>query len=172
MGKQADRANRFFASELSTLKQETRSWILQIFDEVCPDYFWERPAAKRGGYHPAFADGPRRARSPRQVRLLVGQGILSSVLRQRQRDDTGPLYDVVIAALIIHDIVKDGDEKRTIPKAPEPMGKYHGVEMMEALFHRVLGGKEAHRGSVVDHGRGGSAHGRLDAAREVSALES
>jgi hypothetical protein len=108
------------------------------FDKVCPEYFWERPAAKRGGYHPGFTDGDGGLAATSST---PAGGVACSVEPSPatwQGEDVGPLYDVVIAALIIHDVVKDGDAGRTIPKAPFPMGKYHGVEMMEAIFHRVL----------------------------------
>ncbi len=53
------------------------------------------------------------------------------------------LLDLGIASLLLHDVVKDGDPGRTIPKATFKMGAYHGVEMMEAIRERVLPGKQA-----------------------------
>jgi hypothetical protein len=143
MGQQADRAAKFFANELSWIKKpEIRQFVLDAFDKICPDYFWERPAAKRGGYHPGFTDGDGGLCRHVKYACWWGNQLCRAFSGNGQGEDVGPLHDVVIAALILHDVVKDGDAGRSIPKSPFPMGRYHGVEMMEALFHRVLNAQQ------------------------------
>jgi hypothetical protein len=141
MGPQAQRASRAFAQELSTIKdQAIRAFVFDVFDKVCPDYFWDRPASK-AGYHPAFVCGP--AGLVRHVKYACwwGTQMCRAMSGNGTGDDVGPYHDVVIAALIIHDMVKDGDEGRTRPKTTIRMTNYHGVELMEAIIDRVFAGR-------------------------------
>lgn len=142
MGPHGDKAARVFAEELSWIKsQEIRSFVLECFDKICPQYFWERPASKRGFYHPKFVDGDGGLVRHVKYACWWGNHMCRAFSGNGQNEDTGPLFDVVIAALIMHDMVKDGDEGRTNGKPPHKATAYHGVELMEAIWHRVLGAR-------------------------------
>src|SRR4051812_26055815 len=128
MGPQGDKAARNFAEELSLIQdQAIRAFVLDCFDKICPDYFWERSAAKGGRYHPKFVDGVGGLVRHVKYACFWGSQFCRAFSGCGKGDDAGPLHDVVVAALIMHDMVKDGDEGRTIPPSAHKMGAYHGV---------------------------------------------
>lgn len=139
-----DRAFRFFGPEFAEIKdQRIKDFTRRCFDVVCPDYFWVRAASKSGKYHPSFVTGDGGlARHVKYVCYWVGQNS-RAWSGNGQGDDIGPqnLFDCAMSAAIMHDMVKEGDPGRRLKPTTIPMINYHGVELMEAIYDRVLGGK-------------------------------
>lgn len=141
------RAARAFGPELAYISDPAiKGFVIQCFDTVCPDYFWVRPASKMGVYHPSFVSGDGGLCRHVKYGIWWLNQLLRAFNGSGQGDDVGPrdIADPAYAAMILHDVVKDGDEKRTLPKSPHKIARYHGVEMAEAIWHRVLGGKAEH----------------------------
>jgi hypothetical protein len=138
------RAQRAFGPELAKISdQRIKDFVIRCFDTICPDYFWERAASKRGVYHPKFVDGVGGLVRHVKYGCFWLDQFCRAFNGSGQNDDKGPLdvYDSAMAAMIMHDMVKDGDDGRTIPKSPHKISGYHGVEMMDAIWVRVLDGK-------------------------------
>lgn len=138
------RAARVFGPELAKIgDQRVKDFVIRCYETICPDYFWERPASKRGIYHPAFVDGPGGLVRHVKYGCWLVEQLVRAFSGNGKNEDLGPpqIFNSCMAAMIMHDMVKDGDPGRTIPKAAHPMGAYHGVELAEAIWLRVLGGK-------------------------------
>lgn len=97
-------ASEVFADELKLIKsQEVRDFVLRVFDTMTPDYFWTCPASTSGKYHPQVSLGE--GGLVRHTKLAVWWG----VELMRMYDPTPEQYDAVVAALILHDLRKNGD---------------------------------------------------------------
>ena len=84
---------------------------LRIFVSDClskaPDYFYTMPASTTGKYHPAYCLGE--GGLVRHVKAAVALAV--DLFRLEQYDNDYVNKDLVIAALILHDIVKKNPEK-------------------------------------------------------------
>jgi hypothetical protein len=94
-----------FKNELNLISnQEIKTFIIKVFNEICPDYFWEVACSSSGKYHPQVALGI--GGLVRHVKLAVWWG--EELLKTWPDDLPGIVHDEVIAALLIHDMVKRG----------------------------------------------------------------
>lgn len=91
-----------FSDELKLIRDtKVKQFVIDIFNELCPDYFWTCPCSTSGKYHPQFALG--KGGLIRHVRSAIWWGIeLSRALETEQYNDE------MIAALLLHDLIKNG----------------------------------------------------------------
>ena len=98
-----------FTYELNQIKnKEIRDWVISIFHDYAPDYFWDCPASLSGKYHPALSLG--KGGLVRHTKLAVYWGIeLYSAL---PNDNFST--DEIIAALLLHDLQKNETHVNTM----------------------------------------------------------
>ncbi len=99
------KAETIFAHELNLIHDKTiKNFVIECFDKLCPDYFWTCPCSTTGKYHPQVSLGV--GGLVRHTKLAVWWGI--ELLRMWPLiPDTS--YDEIIAALILHDMLKNGE---------------------------------------------------------------
>ena len=105
-----------FKKELSYINSETlRNSIIDILDNVVPDYFYEIPASSTGKYHPKYALGPGGLVRHTQaaVRIAADLFVLTNYTDMHK--------DFIIAALILHDTFKCGETYNKYTKANHPV---------------------------------------------------
>jgi hypothetical protein len=146
--KHSERAQQVFAEELSWItRADIRQFVLDVFDRFGHDYFWQREASLSGKYHPAVSLGMQGL--VRHVKLACwwGKELIRAHLVGPKDKGTGLHGDHVIAALILHDLMKEGDP--TLTSQPERIGYggntlingCHGVDLANAITTRMLNGK-------------------------------
>ena len=103
--------DKVFEYELSLIKStEIKQFVLDVFDKLCPDYFWTCPCSTSGKYHPQVSLGE--GGLVRHTKLVVWWGIELA----RALDDSpelrgiprNQLHDEIIATLLLHDMIKNG----------------------------------------------------------------
>jgi len=93
-----------FKQELGLIHDtEIRDFVVDVIDTMAPGYFWTSPASTTGKYHPQLSLGE--GGIIRHTKLAVWWGVEF----MRTEEVTGLEHDVVIAALILHDLKKNGD---------------------------------------------------------------
>lgn len=111
---------KIFEKELNLIKNEDlRVFVIGVLDTV-PEYFFHIPASSTGKYHPAYALGE--GGLVRHVRAAVW---IAQELFNMDTDWTQGMKDTVIAALILHDCMKNGDgkDKYTVTEHPLLMAR-------------------------------------------------
>ncbi len=105
------RVKEVFSDELLMIEnKELREFVIWAFDKFAPDYFWTCPCSTSGKYHPKVSLGV--GGLVRHTKLAVWWG--EELLRTKEMwpelvdHDTDHLHDEVIAALLLHDLVKNG----------------------------------------------------------------
>ena len=95
-------AERYFAEELAYIQnKEIKEFVLDVFDKLCPDYFWTVPCSTSGKYHPQVSLGI--GGLIKHTKLAVWWGIeLSKALEMEQ------YHGEMVAALLLHDLIKNG----------------------------------------------------------------
>ena len=104
-----------FLEELELIKNDEIREITARLLDGAPDYFWHVAASSSGKYHPAYALGE--GGLVRHVKAAVRFAHHLFVIN----DFTDKEQDYIIAALLLHDVLKhgkDGDEGRTVFKHP------------------------------------------------------
>lgn len=130
-----------------------RDSVLKMADTCCGDYFWTRPAAKNNRYHPECSCGE--GGLIRHVQYACWWGL--EMMRSKDvypegksafdNDAVTIHHDVVLAALIVHDMMKEGDPLHAnLPERQGDAGRRlilgcHGVDMAAAILRNVYGGK-------------------------------
>lgn len=96
------KAEVVFADELRMIKDDKiKQFVLDVFEKLCPDYFWTCPCSTSGKYHPQYALG--KGGLIRHVKSAIWWGIeLSRALEMEQ------YHDEMVAALLLHDLIKNG----------------------------------------------------------------
>lgn len=95
--------NGRFTVELNYIEDENiRRFISRCLD-MAPDYFFEMPASTTGKYHPAYTLG--KGGLVRHVKAAVR---IAAELLQIEQYNNLP-KDEIIAALILHDVIKKGN---------------------------------------------------------------
>lgn len=149
----AELLNKYFAPELDSITDVSiRDLVVRSATELCGDYFWTRPAAKNNRYHPSVSCGDLGL--VRHVKYACWWG--EEIMRALDVYPEGQTafgnaktknHDSVIAALILHDMMKEGDPDKA--GQPERSGnpgrshimRCHGIDMADAMFRKVLGGQ-------------------------------
>ncbi|KKK72360.1 hypothetical protein LCGC14_2904650 [marine sediment metagenome] len=101
-----------FLDELQKIQNhDIRKFVLWVFDKFCPYYFWTCPCSTSGKYHPKVSLGV--GGLVRHVKLAVwwGEELLrtAKMFPELVDHNTEHLHDEVIAALLLHDLIKNGE---------------------------------------------------------------
>lgn len=96
---------QLFQEELSLLRSKSlREIVIDFFNNVVPDYFWEIPASSSGKYHPSFDLGY--GGLVRHTKMVVE---VARELLQMEKYDREAREDVVYIACLLHDTFKNGN---------------------------------------------------------------
>lgn len=113
--------NNMFIDELALIKDdEIRATTARLLDGA-PEYFWHVAASSSGKYHPAYALGE--GGLVRHVKAAVKFANHLFVIS----DFTEAEQDYIVAALLLHDVLKhgtNGDEGRTVFEHPVLASEY------------------------------------------------
>ena len=127
-----EQAELIFEEELAYIESDTiKQFVLDCFDKLTPDYFWDVAASSSGKHHPKIAN--RKHGLIVHVKLCVWWG--------RKLAESFYKYDmdVIIAALLLHDIQKFGmemslyDGKPTLANYTSTHGMLLAVQMRQLL---------------------------------------
>jgi hypothetical protein len=128
-------------------EQFARDFVLNVADALCPDYFWVRPASK-SGYHPNVSDGDGGLVRHTLYACWWGTAIARAEdvdsLGSTPADESTPNMDAILAALILHDMMKEGDPSKVNETERRGPGQYqfitgiHGIDMADAIYTRFL----------------------------------
>jgi len=135
------KAEETFPNELLKIEnEEIRKFVMWAFDKFAPDYFWTCPCSTSGKYHPKVSLGV--GGLVRHVKLAVWWG--EELLRTKEMwpelvdHNTEHLHDEVVAALLLHDLVKNG---RGLNAAGYALDRgvtgTHGVDLAMKLSDRL-----------------------------------
>lgn len=144
-------AERYFTEELASIQnKEIKGFVLDVFEKLCPDYFWTVPCSTSGKYHPKVSLGV--GGLVRHVKLAVWWGLeLSKALEMEQ------YHDEMVAALLLHDLIKNGKrlDANGYPLEHGVTGT-HGVTLSKKLmdiefprtesYYKILTGIACHMG--------------------------
>ena len=154
--------DKVFEHELSLIKsQEIKQFVIDVFDKLCPDYFWTCSCSTSGKYHPQVSLGE--GGLVRHVKLAVWWGF--ELLRalgtspELKHIPSDQLQDEVIATLLLHDLLKNGEG---LDSDGRPLDRSvtgtHGVTLAQNIIsshiflkdgyslNRILVGITAHMG--------------------------
>lgn len=113
-----------FQKEIDCIKNETiKEATIRMVGELIPDYFWEVAASSTGKYHPSYSlgEGGLHRHTLAAVRIAIGMFPLTSYTDNEK--------DMIIAALIMHDSFKHGQDYSKYTKADHPVIAAIGVQM-------------------------------------------
>ena len=124
-----ERCAQAFSWELSLIKNpKIVEFVKYVFDKLCPEYFWTVGASSSGKYHPQFAQG--QCGLVRHTKMAVWWAV------QLHRVTEGKLcgYDLdeAIAAILLHDILKQGNPQWTLANSVQSHGIFLAQKIMEA----------------------------------------
>jgi len=155
------KAEEVFVEEIASIQNDDiMSFVLDCFDDLCPEYFWTCPASLSGKYHPAVSIG--KGGLVRHTKLAVwwGEGLIRAVntFDALKGIPEALLKDEVTAALLMHDMHKNGPTDVSYKRCGNTTGT-HGVYLAEAIRvanmgsylseptrHRILMGIAGHMG--------------------------
>jgi hypothetical protein len=127
-----EEAELVFEEELAYIESDTiKQFVLDCFDKLTPNYFWEMAASSSGKHHPKITN--RKHGLIVHVKLCVWWG--RKLAESFHRYD----MDVIIAALLLHDIQKFGremsllDGKPTLANYTSTHGMLLAVQMKQLL---------------------------------------
>lgn len=105
-----------FWDELTLIRNtDLRHWVVDCFEKVCPDTFWTQSASSSGKYHPQISVGE--GGLVRHTKLAVWWGLeLAEAFEMEDKTD------LIVAALLLHDVFKRHDNIGT-----------HGLELADKL---------------------------------------
>ena len=133
----------YFEEEINQIKSSTiADYVFEIFNKLCPNYFWDCPASTSGKYHPKISLGKHGL--IRHTKLAVWWA--KELLRSSNHNFSQIHLDCAIATLLVHDIIKNGDAEiidGEIVKEKDAT-KCHGFWLAEKIR------KEVWDGSVED----------------------
>ena len=121
-----------FAEELQSIQDlDVKEFVLNCFEEICPDYFWTIPCSSTGKHHPDISLGE--GGLVRHVKLAVWWG---ETLLQMWPVLPDTAHDETIAALLLHDVLKRGDTENdldTFETHADAISK-HGIYMAKRII--------------------------------------
>ena len=140
MGSMGQKTQEVFSAELAKITDpDLRDFVVAVADRFCQESFWTRPTSTSSKYHPKVMNRPG------GLVEHTKYGVWWAMELCRALDDpTGgkaqpPHQDVVIAAVILHDMMKDGNPA----KGRQNSTAWHGVDLADALLQDMFGGDYA-----------------------------
>jgi len=126
--KRISKAEQFFKEELRLIKSvEIKKFVLECFDKHAADYFWSCPCSTTGKYHPQYALGNQGL--IRHVKSAVWWGLELFRALPFELQHIPTIQDEIVAALLLHDIRKNGDALNVDGFATDRNAtKTHGVK--------------------------------------------
>jgi len=95
------KCEEIFKLEISSIQNVViRNYVIAIFEELAPDYFWTAPASTSGKYHPKISLG--NGGLVRHTKLAVWWGL--QLYQAMHNHSFGT--DELTAALLLHDLTK------------------------------------------------------------------
>lgn len=144
-----------FAKQLAMFRSdEIRTFVIDCFEQLCPEYFWYIPASVRG-HHPPIC----RTQGGLVHHIKLAFDFADSLLDMESA--ATELYDQVLAGVLLHDMMKRGpceDELRTWAThkdANTNHGRYCAAQIRKAvpttveeqkLFGPIIRAVELHMG--------------------------
>jgi len=120
-----------FREELSLIKNSTiRDFVIDVINTMAPDYFWTCAASTSGRYHPQVSLGD--GGLIRHTKLAVWWGIELMRTEDWRQDE----HDVVIAALILHDLKKNGGKLVNGQATVKNCVNIHGTVLASEILMR------------------------------------
>ncbi|MFA5669985.1 MAG: HD domain-containing protein [Balneolaceae bacterium] len=154
--------SKVFTAELSCIKNvKIRNWVTEVLDsDIVPGYFWWTAASTSGKYHPHLSLGP--GGLIRHVKYCVYW--CKELVRACgfKPQDGFKHEDEVIAAAILHDLIKNGFDYDGSFKKGMNWTPCHGWRLADLLrvkyqslknepwFEKVMWGISAHMGKWGD----------------------
>lgn len=132
-----EKAQKYFQQELNLIKDpEIKQFVLDVFERLTPDYFWIVPCSTSGKYHPKISLGT--GGLIRHVKLAVWWGLeLAKAMKMEQYQDE------VVAALLLHDLIKNGKGLGSDGKPLEQgVTGTHGVDLAKKIRNEILDGEK------------------------------
>ncbi len=143
-----------FAKELNLIKdKKIMQFVIDVFDKLCPDYFWTCPCSTSGKYHPQVSLGE--GGLVRHTKLAVWWGIELAKAMELEK-----YHDETVATLLLHDLIKNGKGLGADGRPLEDgVTGTHGVILAKKIrerpniyldnadtFYRILAGIALHMG--------------------------
>jgi len=128
------KAIEVFKEELDLIKNPSiRDFTIDVIDTMAPDYFWTCPASTSGRYHPQVSLGEGGIIRHTKLAVWWGVELMRSIPYFDEKHDA---YDAVIAALILHDLKKNGD--KLVGRRPVIRGivNTHGIRLADEIRMR------------------------------------
>ena len=125
-----------FPDELALLTPNIREFVVDTFQQYCPEHFWKIPASTSGKYHPQIVLGE--GGLVRHVKLAVWWG------RELGHANPKPINESqIIVALLLHDIWKNGlfnlhPINGEWPKGPKDITGTHGGLLALTLLQNTV----------------------------------
>ena len=142
MNKNKNRAKEVFKEELALIGSEyIKTFVLECFGHLTPDYFWEVAASSSGNHHPKIVNKKYGLIIHTKLCVWWGRKISEAFYEVEQ--------DVIIAALLLHDLQKFGqimdNGKPTLAgytSSHGPMLAMQIEQLCSRLSHSVHGFRE------------------------------
>lgn len=145
--------NNVFEKELALIQNDAiKTFVQEVFGELCPQYFWYIPASQRGHHSPIC-----RLRGGLVHHIKLAVVFADTFLDMLGIDEAETRYSQTIAAVMLHDMLKRGpteDELETYPNhgvANRSHGRYCANQIREHMdiavgFDPILRAIELHMG--------------------------
>jgi len=149
------KAEKIFKNEFKLIKnKKIKKFVIEVFKQFCPDYFWTVPCSTTGKYHPQLALGKNGLL--RHVKLAVYWGIELARAFELEK-----LQDEIVATLLLHDLIKNGKGLDSNGRSLESgVTGTHGVTLANKInsfdceayldkndgFYRICAGIAGHMG--------------------------
>lgn len=156
------KVEEIFITELRMIQNpDIREFVIICFNELCPDYFWTCPCSISGKYHPQVSLGEGGLVRHTKLAVWWGLELVRALGSSPELEDipTVQLQDEVIATLLVHDMIKNGEGLDSGGhKLDHSVTGTHGVTLADKIyfskiyldnddsFYRIIDGISGHMG--------------------------
>lgn len=107
---------KYFAKEISYIKDESKKRDIEYLINLLPEYFFTIPASSTGKYHPKFASTNNGLVKHTKVAVRIAYDLFETVNNFSDSDK-----DLILMALIMHDGLKKGIEEEKYTRFDHPL---------------------------------------------------
>lgn len=107
---------KYFAKEISYIKNESKRRDLEYLINLLPDYFFTIPASSTGKYHPKFAATQSGLVKHTKAAVRIAYDLFETVNNFTDDDK-----DLIIMALVMHDGLKKGIKEEKYARFDHPL---------------------------------------------------